>query len=200
MKQIILSLIAFIGAILNACMAKDIETSETRNLSGYTSIHIDGVSTINFTQGDDWACRVEGRAEEVADLVTTVKNGTLTIGHKDKKRKSRRGTDIYLTAPRLEAVTFDGVGQFNCEKTLNADDIRFTIDGVGALHIEDLRCRSVKLEIDGVGKGNVHVDCETLNALIDGVGTMTLSGHADHANIKKDGIGHFSTRRLKVGE
>ena len=157
MKQIILSLIAFIGASLNACMA-------------------------------------------VADLVTTVKNGTLTIGHKDKKRKSRRGTDIYLTAPRLEAVTFDGVGQFNCEKTLNADDIRFTIDGVGTLHIEDLRCRSVKLEIDGVGKGNVHVDCETLNALIDGVGTMTLSGHARHANIKKDGIGHFSTRRLKVGE
>ena len=143
---------------------------------------------------------MEGRAEEVADLVTTVKNGTLTIAHKDKKRKSRRGTDIYLTAPRLEAVTFDGVGQFNCEKTLNADDIRFTIDGVGALHIEDLRCRSVKLEIDGVGKGNVHVDCETLNALIDGVGTMTLSGHARHANIKKDGIGHFSTRRLKVGE
>ena len=58
MKQIILSLIAFIDASLNACMAKDIETSETRNVKGFTAIYVDGVSTINFTQGDDWACRL----------------------------------------------------------------------------------------------------------------------------------------------
>ena len=79
MKQIILSLIAFIGASLNACMAKDIETSETRNLSGYTSIHIDGVATVCFTQSDTYSCRIEGKAKELARLTTTVENGILTI-------------------------------------------------------------------------------------------------------------------------
>ena len=34
MKQIILSLIVLLGASLNACMAKDNQTSETRNISG----------------------------------------------------------------------------------------------------------------------------------------------------------------------
>ena len=64
MKQIILSLIVLLGASLNACMAKDNQTSETRNISGYTSIRIDGVATVRFAQSDTWSCRIEGKAEE----------------------------------------------------------------------------------------------------------------------------------------
>ena len=99
MKQIILSLIAFIGASLNACMAKDIETSETRNLSGYTSIHIDGVATVRFTQSDTYSCRIEGKAKEVARLTTTVENGILTIEQRiDHKREQNiQGATLYLS-------------------------------------------------------------------------------------------------------
>ena len=116
MKQIILSLIAFIGASLNACMAKDIETSETRNLSGYTSIHIDGVATVCFTQSDTYSCRIEGKAKELARLTTTVENGILTIEQRiDHKREQNiQGATLYLSAPALEEVKLDGVGAFEC--------------------------------------------------------------------------------------
>ena len=212
MKQIILSLIAFIGASLNACMAKDIETSETRNLSGYTSIHIDGVATVCFTQSDTYSCRIEGKAKELARLTTTVENGILTIGQRiDHKREQNiQGATLYLSAPALEEVKLDGVGAFECEGALKAGDIRFKIDGVGTIkiadlhcqtvQIADLHCQTVQIDIDGVGKGNVNVYCDKLKARADGVGSLKLSGKARSADIKDGFLSKINDRRLKVGE
>lgn len=202
MKQIILSLIAFIGASLNACMAKDIETSETRDISGYTSIHIDGVATVCFTQSDTYSCRIEGKAKEVARLTTTVENGILTIGQRiDHKREQNiQGATLYLSAPALEEVKLDGVGAFECEGPLKAGDIRFKTDGVSKLKIKDLHCDNVEIKIDGVGKANVNVYCDRLKARVDGVSSLKLSGKARTATLRDSFLGKIDNRRLKVGE
>ena len=120
MKQIILSLIVLLGASLNACMAKDNQTSETRNISGYTSIRIDGVATVRFAQSDTWSCRIEGKAEELDRLTTTVKNGTLIIDQRKegKREQNIQGTTLYLSAPTLDEVEIDGVGTFECEEPM----------------------------------------------------------------------------------
>ena len=149
MKQIILSLIVLLGASLNACMAKDNQTSETRNISGYTSIRIDGVATVRFAQSDTWSCRIEGKAEELDRLTTTVKNGTLIIDQRKegKREQNIQGTTLYLSAPTLDEVEIDGVGTFECEEPLKAEDIRFEIDGVGTIKIADLHCQTVQIDI-----------------------------------------------------
>ena len=186
MKQIILSLIAFIGASLNACMAKDIETSETRNLSGYTSIHIDGVATVCFTQSDTYSCRIEGKAKELARLTTTVENGILTIDQRkeSKPNQNLQGATLYLSAPALEKVGIDGVGKFECEGTLKAGNIRQT----------------AQIDIDGVGKGSINVYCDHLKATADGVSSLKLSGKARTATLRDSFLGKIDNRRLKVGE
>lgn len=202
MKQIILSLIVLLGASLNACMAKDNQTSETRDISGYTAIHIDGVATVRFTQGDTWACRVEGEAKEVGRLTTTVKNGTLTIDqHLDHKREQNvKGATIYLTAPTLAEVKTDGVSTFECETPLEAGDICFKLDGVSKLTIKELHCDNVEIKIDGVTKANVNVHCDRLTARADGVSSLKLSGKARKASIKDSFLGRIDSRRLKIGE
>lgn len=202
MKQIILSLIVLLGASLNACMAKDNQTSETRDISGYTAVHIDGVATVRFTQGDTWACRVEGEAKEVGRLTTTVKNGTLTIDQRKegKGKQNIQGVTVYLTAPTLAEVEIDGVGTFECETTLNAKDIRCEIDGVGTIEIKDLHCRTARINIDGVGQGDIRVYCDQLKARTDGVSSLKLSGKARSASIKDSFLGRVDSRRLKIGE
>ena len=64
----------------------------------------------------------------------------------------------------------------------------------------DLHARNVKITLEGVGSGELTVDCDQLDASVEGVGSLTLSGKARSAHISKDGIGSVSTRRLKVGE
>ena len=115
-------------------------------------------------------------------------------------RIHRRKPHLYLSAPALEEVKLDGVGAFECEEPLKAEDIRFEIDGVGTIKIADLHCQTVQIDIDGVGKGNVNVYCDKLKARADGVSSLKLSGKARSADIKDGFLSKINDRRLKVEE
>ena len=127
-------------------------------------------------------------------LTTTVKNGTLIIDQRKegKREQNIQGTTLYLSAPTLDEVEIDGVGTFECEEPLKAEDIRFEIDGVGTIKIADLHCQTVQIDIDGVGKG--------MKARADGVSSLKLSGKAHSADIKDGFLSKINDRRLKVEE
>ena len=141
---------------------------------------------------------ITGEAEGI--FYVEVKDGKLYIETDSKKKRNQKGTKIYLTAPDLDELSFDGVGSFRCEKTLKVDDIRIDVDGVGSVEMEDLKCETLRLSVDGVGKTDVHVTCRDLRADLDGVGKVVLSGSADHARISKDGVGVCNTNNLKIGK
>lgn len=183
-----------------SCMASKKTAVEERETENFSSIKMDGVAGVYFTQDSKCSIRIEGEEEDVKNTQITVKNGTLYIETQSKKGRNQKGTKIYLTAPDLDELSFDGVGSFRCEKTLKVDDIRIDVDGVGAVEVEDLKCETLRLSIDGVGKTDVHVTCRDLRADLDGVGKVVLSGSADHARISKDGVGKCDTSNLKIGK
>lgn len=167
------------------------------------SIEVESVASVYFTQSDTYSLRVEGEKKWVDQTKCTVKDGVLLIAWAEKGKKTTRnvnGLSIYISAPDLQKVAFEGVGSFNCKSRLNLKDVKFDVEGVGSLHVTDLRARNVQVSLEGVGSGELAVDCEHLDASIEGVGSLTLSGKAKSAQISKDGIGSVSTRRLKVGE
>jgi hypothetical protein len=164
------------------------KVSETRSVNPFHSIEVESVASVYFTQ---------------SDTKCTVKDGVLLIAWAEKGKKTTRnvnGLSIYISAPDLQKVAFEGVGSFNCKSRLNLKDVKFDVEGVGSLHVADLHARNVQVSLEGVGSGELAVDCEHLDASIEGVGSLTLSGKAKSAQISKDGIGSVSTRRLKVGE
>ena len=201
MRTIFLTLIGILAmGNLASCMAgNDRDTTEERRVENYSAIEMDGVAQVYFTQAETYSLRITGSERLVKATRTEVRNHTLCIDQ--EKVKSNRGKiSIFISAPRLDKVAFDGVGAFRCEERLDADDIRFEIDGVGKVSVADLHCRSLLVEMDGVGSADIHADCRDLTANLDGVGKMMLSGHADRAEINKDGVGVCDTRNLKIGK
>lgn len=201
MRTIFLTLIGILAmGNLASCMAgNDRETTEERRVENYSAIEMDGVAQVYFTQAETYSLRITGSERLVKATRTEVRNHTLCIDQ--EKVKSNRGKiSIFISAPRLDKVAFDGVGAFRCEERLDADDIRFEIDGVGKVSVADLHCRSLLVEMDGVGSADIHADCRDLTASLDGVGKMTLSGKAGRAEIHKDGVGVCDTRNLKTGQ
>ena len=170
------------------------KVSETRSVNPFHSIEVESVASVYFTQSDTYSLRVEGEKKWVDQTKCTVKDGVLLIAWAEKGKK------IYISAPDLQKVAFEGVGSFNCKSRLNLKNVKFDVEGVGSLHVADLHARNVQVSLEGVGSGELAVDCEHLDASIEGVGSLTLSGKAKSAQISKDGIGSVSTRRLKVGE
>ncbi|WP_308772477.1 GIN domain-containing protein [uncultured Bacteroides sp.] len=180
------------------------KVSETRSVSAFHSIEVESVAGVYFTQSDTYSLRVEGEKKWVDLTKCTVKDGVLLITWAEKgKKKTTKNVNrlsIYISAPDLQEVTFEGVGSFNCKSRLNLKDVKFDIQGVGSLKVADLHARNVKVSLEGVGSGELTLDCDRLDASVEGVGSLTLSGKARSAHISKDGIGSVSTRRLKVGE
>ena len=198
---IIALVLAFVG-MLNVC-AQDVKVSEVRKVDAFSSIEVTSVGTIHFTQSDTYSFKIEGKEKYVKNTETTVKDGRLLIGFKDKKNKRMRnqkdGVIIWISAPDLKKVEFTGVGEFKCEKPLKLDEVSFEVKGVGEVHVSDLTCNELKVALRGVGSADIHVACDYLSAKMSGVGDVTLSGTAGHADISKGGIGGVNTDNLKIG-
>ena len=175
---IIALILTFVGML--SVYAQDTKVSEVRKVDAFSSIEITSVGTIYFTQSDTYSFKIEGKEKHVKNTETTVKDGCLLIGFKDRKNKSMRnqkdGVTIWISAPDLKKVEFTGVGEFNCEKPLKLDEVSFEVKGVGEVNVSDF-----------------------LTARMSGVGDVTLSGTAGHADISKGGIGGVNTCNLKVG-
>lgn len=208
MKKIVRILAGLVMGLIciNCASAKggnEEKVSESRNVSAFHSIEVESVASVYFTQSNTYSLRVEGEKKWVNQTKCTVKDGVLLITWAEKGKKTTKnvnGLSIYVSAPDLQKVAFEGVGSFNCKSRLNLKDVKFDVQGVGSLKVADLHARNVKIALEGVGSGEFTVNCDRLDASVEGVGSLTLSGKARSAHISKDGIGSVSTRRLKVGE
>ncbi len=192
--------LAFAGAV--GAWAQNDKVSEVRKVDAFSSIEVVSVATIYFTQSDTYSLKIEGKEKYVKTTTTVVKDNCLVIGFKDRDKQGRNrkeGVTVYLSAPDLKDVEFSGVGSFNSNEPLKLGDVKFQVEGVGKVNVKDLTCNKLKVELEGVGKADIHVNCDYLSADIDGVGSVTLSGTAGRADISKDGIGSVNTRNLKVG-
>ena len=163
----------------------------------FSAINLQSVGNIVFTQSDTYSCRMEGPFEYVDKTKVTVKGETLVIEYKQKNVKNVKNLTFYITAPDLNNVKIDGVGNFNARESLKLKNITFKLDGVGNCEVKNLRCDEVKLIVDGVGNMEMNVNCNTVKAKVDGVGNITLSGKADRASLKRDGVGRINHKKLK---
>lgn len=163
--------LAFAGVI--CAWGQDNKVSEVRKVEAFSSIRITSVGTVYFTQSDSYSLQIEGREKYVKNTESTVKDGHLTIGFKDKKvRNQNDGVTIRLSAPDLKMVEFIGVGEFNCEEPLKLDKLEFEVKGVGDVHVKDLTCRDLRVALRGVGSADIHVVCDYLSAKVGGVGEI----------------------------
>ena len=184
-----------------ACAADNDKVSEVRKVDSFSSIEITSVGTVYFTQGDECSLRIEGKEKFVKNTTTTVKDGCLLVGFKENDNNNNRnnGVTIYLTAPDLKRVEFTGVGSFNCKEPLVLDDVKLALQGVGRLNVDDLKCHTLQIDVEGVGHVAVNLRCDELKANLEGIGSVTLSGEAGRAAISKGGIGRVNTKNLVVG-
>ena len=171
--------------------------SEDCKVGEFSAINLLSVGNIVFTQADTYSCRMEGPFEYVEKTKEPVNGETLVIEYKQKNVKNVKNLTFYITAPDLNNVKIDGVGNFNARESLKLKNITFKLDGVGNCEVKNLRCDDVQLIVDGVGNMEMNVNCNTIKAKVDGVGNITLSGKADRASLKRDGVGRINHKKLK---
>lgn len=195
---VIALMLAFAGAI--GVLAQDAKVSEVRKIGSFSSIEINSVAEIYFTQDEHCSLKIEGKEKYVNMVSTTVKDDCLVISVPKgmRVRNIKKGVTIYITAPDLKSVDFRGVGTLVCEKPIKLNDVDLNISGVGSVEIAELICKNLSINLSGVGGVEMKVDCEQLDANVSGIGSLTLTGKAHHADITRSGIGSVDRDGLQV--
>lgn len=196
---IVALVLAFAGAA--GALAQNEQVSEVRKVDDFSSIRIKSVANVEFSQGDKYSLRLEGKEKWVKLTTTEVKNGCLVIDFERGEKRSVKninGLKLYITAPTLEVVELTGVGSLECKEPLKLDDFTLRINGVGSAEVADLTCHRFTVSLNGVGDADVNVDCDYLKARMGGVGNLELRGSAGEADVSRSGIGSLNTKRLKI--
>src|SRR6478672_9046877 len=140
---------------------------ETRNVSGFTGITSAGSYNVTITMGNTESLKLEGDAEQIADIETVVENGILKIRNKKSTGSWKNGwsgkVNIYVNAKSLKSITLSGSGDINVRGTVKSSDVTTTLSGSGSI--------------------TLTVDATNYLATISGSGEIKASGRADNAKI-----------------
>jgi hypothetical protein len=169
-------------------------TSESRNVSGFEEVELQGVGNLSIQQTGSESLTVEAEEDVLPKIRTEVENNRLIIGPEPNTSiQTTQPINYELTVKDLNALKVSGSGNVNAEDISTdelavttsgagnvkisgeADSQEINISGSGSYQAEDLESKEVKVDVGGSGSAVVNVSDE-LNAKVSGIGSVEYIG------------------------
>lgn len=178
MKKLIAAL--FMITALASCTKEEILGSgttrtETRPLTGFTKIDVQGTTDVTVVYGTAFEVRVQAYENLLPYLETNVVNGTLKIGYKPGTGISNDNSHVFITMPQLTKVTANGLSKISLSNG-TADSFEAVLTGIPVLKAFGFTVKQAKITMEGQGTVEVMVT-EKLNAKITGAATVYYKGN-----------------------
>jgi hypothetical protein len=197
-----ISLLLAVVFLLSACSipfisvvrgSGDVET-ETREVSGFSKIEMNGAGQLIITQGSTESLDIEAEDNVLPELTSEVKGETLVLGYKNQTwRRSVIPTKpiIYtLTVVDLSEITFNGAGDLEMD-SLNTASLEITINGAGNIEIGNLQADELSVTISGTGSIRIAGEVESQSINIEGAGNYQATDLlSQKASIEVNGLGN----------
>ena len=166
-------------AVLSASLFAYAQQTETRPLEGFDSIALGGGIDLFVRQGDRFV--VEVSAEDLADVVTEVRDGTLQIGRPKRSGFFNWGDlgSVRVTLPSLESLTASGGSDVDSEGRFSGDRLQLSASG------SDL---------------SIDVSVDTLSVEASGGSDVRLSGRARSVRVESSGGSDLNATQLTADE
>jgi hypothetical protein len=159
---------------------------EERTTGSFKGVAAGGSLHVKVTLGNKESVRLEGDADAIADLVTEVKDGILTIRPSTKKwndwsrKHSNARVTAYVSAKTLTSLTMSGSGSMEVQQTINTSELVTTVSGSGSI--------------------KATANLNSLVGVISGSGSLSMNGKADESNLTLSGSGNFSGKGFSVND
>ena len=181
--------------------------TETRQVSNFTRIELDGSGDVEIVFADKESITIEAEDNIMPLIETKVSNGVLNIGFKSNtsvttfkpirftiEMKSLEGVridgsgDVHIPESAFDALDLEinGSGDIQANGTAEILDVR--LDGSGNINCADLTARSAVVNVNGSGSAKIDVT-DSLNIDISGSGSVRYSGDPAtlHTNVSGSG-------------
>ncbi|MEO1257214.1 MAG: DUF2807 domain-containing protein [Bacteroidota bacterium] len=154
--------------------------SEERPIGSFHSLRVRGLAVVHLYSGNANTVKVEVAGMPIADVLTSVKKGYLTVTTRGEHNGEKIRVTVY--APRtLKSIEVGGAAELYSKEKIKTGDLDIMVEDVGAAWLD--------------------VEAATVNIYMAG-GDLDIAGTADRQKISEHGRdakhGTLTNRRLKV--
>ncbi|GAB3501802.1 head GIN domain-containing protein [Emticicia fontis] len=164
------------------------QDKRTFNVSGFDKLDMGSAFVINVTQASSYKVEVEGREQDVKDLVVKVSGGKLNIGYPNNWGgwKNRKEVYITITMPKLTEVDFSGASKSKVTG-FSSDKLDISVSGASQATF-NVDAKSLLLNCSGASGLNITGDGQTLSADVSGASSIdAYSFKVTNANVDASG-------------
>ena len=151
--------------------------SEERQVSNFTKVELNGVGSLNITQGEKEGLQIVGDDNLLPLITTEVKDETLIIAVK-------------------KGYTFDPTAELSYNLTVK-DLNEIELNGLGGVSMKGLQTNAFAVFVRG--SGNIRIEdlaADTLRVEITGLGDITMSGSVNSQSVVISGSGNYKAKEL----
>ena len=179
---------------LTGCIGIDAgpTTTQTRDVSAFTSVKAEDQVDLNLRLGDARHLRVRAGEKVIDDVRTEVRDGTLYVSYDGPGIRNGR-LQVDVAAPSIDAIAITGASDVHVDglaaeafdiRVSGAGDIaaagrvrRLTLDisGAGDADLAELEAADARVELSGAGDADVHAS-QRLDAEVSGAGDLAYRG------------------------
>lgn len=168
-------------------------TARTYPVSDFSGVTLAGGDDVDVRVGTGFSVRAEGPGDELDKLRIARDGDSLRIDRKDRAliswHSARDAVKVYVTMPRLAAVTLSGSGTMAVDRVEGAK-FAAELSGSGDLNIAALNSDTADLSVAGSGDIHAAGAIERLEATVRGSGGLDAAGlRAKRAEISLAGSG-----------
>jgi len=174
------------GANANGTRLHHTVFQNDRTIGEFKGVAAGGPLNVKITMGNKESIRLEGDPAAIADLITAVEDGILTIRPKTKwndwsRKYNRTSVTAYITARRITSLTMSGSGSMEVENTINSSsELVATLSGSGSI--------------------KAAANVRSFTGVISGSGTVYLKGKTRDSNLTLSGSGNFQGKNFSTDQ
>ena len=176
-------------------------TREARQVAPFTAVLLATNATVVVRQGPQQVV-IEGPANELARLTTTVAGAQLRIGTASPQGwerlnvRRRNNLTVYVTMPAIRGLAVTSSGQLEVD-SIRTPALTLAVSGSGELRVRQIRARSVQTELSSSGGIGIRVLwADSLRADVTGSGSVAAAGRCTHSALTLDSSGDIDTDGL----
>jgi hypothetical protein len=152
--------------------------SETREVSGFDRVHIEGAGELYLTQGETEALKIEAEDNIITEITSEVENKTLVISFGDEPFEETvlptEPIKFYLDVIDIEELNISGAARVVSE-SVNSEKFELDVSGAADIDIDSLTADSLVVNFSGGAECDLSGEVNDLTLIVNGAGSFDAS-------------------------